>query len=297
MSYRRYPPNHRRLAENDTLVELIQTAEYLEDAPSWEQRRFYPLQYGDPYYRGCGRGHGRGRGRGRGWLSEDVTERDTGGGQGRFYSHGNGRNDHDRNGFPPTSRRDIRLEMPPELEPSRFTDWSSIASPPARTSPHGVPDVQPTQNQLNVPAATGTRQERDEVGISEGVALVPQMDVLREDQGIQARSSPHTEDVMTSAPQGSSTNDDHPRCSQLRSHTIEGMSSIRPVDSSITNGIRQIALDDGGHGPPRTSTINRRDSSDSSDTDRIPRRRRYPNERGRPPERDRYSSRDRRPPR
>ena len=46
------PPNHRRLAENDTLVELIQTAEYLEDAPSWEQRRFYPLQYGDPYYRG-----------------------------------------------------------------------------------------------------------------------------------------------------------------------------------------------------------------------------------------------------
>ena len=60
------PPNHRRLAENDTLVELIQTAEYLEDAPSWEQRRFYPLQYGDPYYRGCGRGCGGGRGRGRG---------------------------------------------------------------------------------------------------------------------------------------------------------------------------------------------------------------------------------------
>ena len=46
------PPTHRRLAENDALVELIQTAEYLEDAPSWGQRRFYPLQYGDPYYRG-----------------------------------------------------------------------------------------------------------------------------------------------------------------------------------------------------------------------------------------------------
>ena len=42
------PPTHRRLAENDTLVELIQTAEYLEDAPSWEQRRFYPPRYGDP---------------------------------------------------------------------------------------------------------------------------------------------------------------------------------------------------------------------------------------------------------
>ena len=46
------PPTHRRLAENDALVELIQTAEYLKDAPSWGQRRFYPLQYGDPYYRG-----------------------------------------------------------------------------------------------------------------------------------------------------------------------------------------------------------------------------------------------------
>ena len=70
------PPTHRRLAENDTLVELIQTAEYLEDAPSWEQRRFYPPQYGDPFYRGCGRGCGRGRRRGRGWLHEDVPGRD-----------------------------------------------------------------------------------------------------------------------------------------------------------------------------------------------------------------------------
>ena len=107
------PPTHRRLAENDTLVELIQTAEYLEDASSWEQRRFYPPQYGDPYYRGHGRGHGRGRGRGRGWLSEDVAERDIGGGRGRFHSRGNGRNGYDRDGFQPSSRRDIRLELPP----------------------------------------------------------------------------------------------------------------------------------------------------------------------------------------
>ena len=34
------PPTHRRLAENDTLVELIQTAEYLEDAPSWDREDF-----------------------------------------------------------------------------------------------------------------------------------------------------------------------------------------------------------------------------------------------------------------
>ena len=141
------------------------------------------------------------------------------------------RNGQDRNGFLPSSRRDIRVEMPPEPEPARFSDWSSIASLPARTSPHGAPDVQPAQNQLNVPAAIGTRQERDEAGISEGVTIAPHMDVLREDPGIyarpavlnidtraqsnvlepgeeivdiipptpirSARSSPHIEDVMT----------------------------------------------------------------------------------------------------
>ena len=145
------PPNHRRLAENDTLVELIQTAEYLEDAPSWEQRRFYPPRYGDPYYRGCGRGCGRGRGRGRGWLCEDVTERDMGGGQRGFHSRGNGRNQNGqyRGGFASAQeerRREIRLEMPPEPEPSRFLDWSSLSSLPVRTSPHGAPDVQTEQS-------------------------------------------------------------------------------------------------------------------------------------------------------
>ena len=243
--------------------------------------------------------------------------------------HGNGRNGHDRDGFQPSSRRDIRLELPPEPEPSRFTDWSSIASPPA-TFPHGTPGIstepnENMQNQLNVPAAIGTRQEREEINISEGVAIAPQQDVLREDPNIHTRpavinidtraqnnvlepdeeivdiippttigsasSSPHIDDVMTSAPQGSSTNDDRPRCSQLRSHTIEGMSSICPVDSHITSGIRQMVIEDRGRGLPRTSTINRRNSSDSSDDERFRR------ERGRPPERDRYSSRDRRPPR
>ena len=52
------PPNQRRLAENDALVELIQTTEYLEDTPTWGQRdyRIYPPQYSDPFYRGRGRG-------------------------------------------------------------------------------------------------------------------------------------------------------------------------------------------------------------------------------------------------
>ena len=39
------PPNQRRLAENDALVELIQTTEYLKDTPMWGQRDYqlYPL--------------------------------------------------------------------------------------------------------------------------------------------------------------------------------------------------------------------------------------------------------------
>ena len=34
------PSNQRRLAENDALVELIQTTEYLEDIPTWGQRDY-----------------------------------------------------------------------------------------------------------------------------------------------------------------------------------------------------------------------------------------------------------------
>ena len=34
------PPNQRRLAENDALVERIQTSEYLDDVPTWGQRDY-----------------------------------------------------------------------------------------------------------------------------------------------------------------------------------------------------------------------------------------------------------------
>ena len=61
------PPNQRRLAENDALVELIQTTEYLEDIPMWGQRDYqlYPPRYGDHFYRGRGRGR-------KEMMSEDL---------------------------------------------------------------------------------------------------------------------------------------------------------------------------------------------------------------------------------
>ena len=37
------PPNQRRLADNNTLVELIQTTEYLDDVPTWGQKRLQTL--------------------------------------------------------------------------------------------------------------------------------------------------------------------------------------------------------------------------------------------------------------
>ena len=48
------PPNQRRLAENDTLVELIQTTEYLKDTPTWGQRdyRLFPLDMVIPFIEG-----------------------------------------------------------------------------------------------------------------------------------------------------------------------------------------------------------------------------------------------------
>ena len=100
----------------------------------------------------------------------------------------------DRNGFTSThdeGRRDIRLEMPPEPGPSRFSVWSSLGLPPARTSPHSALDVKTeqidnVQNQLNVSTTVETRPERVETSNSEGVNISPQTEQPREDQDIPA---------------------------------------------------------------------------------------------------------------
>ena len=157
------PSNLRRLAENDALVELIQTTEYLDDVPTWGQRdyRLYPPHYGDPFYRGRGRGRGRGgRGR-REWLTERQTERPNGG-----FGRGNGctirpqqpvsierpipnRQDDEWSSPPPIDERRSDMNRcqtestsfpaaPPPTEERVFTDWSSEGPPRERS-------VQPIQ--------------------------------------------------------------------------------------------------------------------------------------------------------
>ena len=206
------PPNQRRLAENNALVELIQTTEYLEDAPPWGQRRFYPPRYGDPFYRECGRGHGRGRGR-RNWLSEEPPERESGRGFGRGIFHGNGRgreihrmtseNDQrdrqDENWSIPTNmegRNDMRQEpqgIPPAPSPSegRFTDWSSLGSPLARTLPHDIPNggIEQSANQPDQQTTqSGSAPTREEVArdhSQEEVIITPRICQQPDEQSAQ----------------------------------------------------------------------------------------------------------------
>ena len=155
------PPNQRRLAENDALVELIQTTEYLKDMPTWGHRDYwlYPPWYGDPFYRGRGRGRGR-----QDWISERPIERSSRG-LGRGFSHGNGRDirgeisqiyngrnqqnrQEDERSAPAsigrrednTIRRESQRAPPtsPQSDDRLFTDWSSLDSPQTKTSPRNI---------------------------------------------------------------------------------------------------------------------------------------------------------------
>ena len=105
-------------------------------------------------------------------------------------------NRQDRNWLTSThveGRSDIRhdSQMPPDPVPSRFSDWSSLGSPRARTSPHSSPDIrveqnENIQNQLSVPSAVVTRPERVRTSSPEEVDISPQMDQQREDQSVPA---------------------------------------------------------------------------------------------------------------
>ena len=140
-----------------------------------------------------------------------LHERDSGGGRGRTSFRGNGRgqdvlqrtfeyNRQDRNLLTSThvgGRSDIRhdTQMPPDPVPSRFSDWSSLGSPHARTSPHSVQDIgveqdENIQNQLNVPSTAVTRPERVRTSSPASVDISPQMDQQREEKNAPAVVEP-----------------------------------------------------------------------------------------------------------
>ena len=179
------PSNQRCLAENDALVELFQTTEYLDEVPTWGQRdyRLYPPHYGDPFYRGRGRGRG-GQGR-REWLQGRQTERHD-----RGFAGGNNQNDtvrpqqlasterptpirqEDEWSIPSTVERRNDMKRcqiastsfpaaPPPTEERLFTDWSSEGSPRGRNNQH----IQSTRSVESRRIEPATREPEEEQAI------------------------------------------------------------------------------------------------------------------------------------
>ena len=175
------------------------------------------------------------------------------------------------------------------------------------TSPSEEVDISPQTDQpredQNVPAVVEPAPLNIEVGTQrndvesneENVNNIPPSQVSR-----SVRPSLHVDDLLLSrnVPRESSNIYNPSRDSQIRTQDIDirGISSILPVERGISSNDRQIMSEnrssiqyyphEGIH-PQRTSTTNRRDSSDnSSDDSRLQRGRGYSNERGRPPERE-----------
>ena len=87
-------------------------------------------------------------------------------------------------------------QLPLTPLPSRFSDWSSLGSPHARTTPHGVsdreaPDREVEQNvnmpnQLNVQSGTVPRQEIIRINSLEEVIIPPPSTQQVEEQSVHA---------------------------------------------------------------------------------------------------------------
>ena len=91
-------------------------------------------------------------------------------------------------------RNDIRQEpqgIPPAPSPSRFTDWSSLGSPHARTPPHGAPnrEIEQSANQLDQWATQSgsvpTREESARDRSQEEVIIPPRICHQPDEQSAQ----------------------------------------------------------------------------------------------------------------
>ena len=82
-------------------------------------------------------------------------------------------------------------QLPPTPLPSRFSDWSSLGSPHARTIPHSAPDREVEQNvhipnQLNVQSGTVPRHETIRTNSPEEVIVSPPSNQQVEEQNVHA---------------------------------------------------------------------------------------------------------------
>ena len=87
---------------------------------------------------------------------------------------------------------DVRQEsqMPPDPIPLRFSDWSSLGSPRARTIPHSASDREEQNvnipNQLNVQSGTVPRHETIRTNSPEEVIIPPPSNQQVEEQSVHA---------------------------------------------------------------------------------------------------------------
>ena len=177
-----------------------------------------------------------------------------------------------------------------EYNPSEEVDISPQTDQPREDQ--NIPVVvEPTT--LNIKVGT---QRNDTESNDENVKNIPPSQVSR-----SVRPSLHVDDLLQNrdVPWESSNIYNPSRDFQIRTQDIDirRISSIHPVERRILSNDRQIMphhrcsipyYPHVGFHPPRTSTANRRDSSDnSSDDSRLQRGRGYSNEKGRPPQRER----------
>ena len=169
------PPNQRRLAENDALVELIQTTQYLEDTPMQGQREYWfcPLGVVTLFIEEEEGTEEEVEEEDNGWVRDHLKEKQSEGlgevllvelegenGRGFYSQTPLERNQTDRQEekwSSPASDgrggRDVPVSSPVVPEPQQrtpptpapsedrfFMDWSSIrmGSPLARTSPQRI---------------------------------------------------------------------------------------------------------------------------------------------------------------
>ena len=192
--------------------------------------------------------------------------------------------------------------IPPAPSPSegRFTDWSSLGSPHARTMPHDTANREIEQS-MNQPdqliAQSGlvpTRKEAARNNSQEEVIILPRICQQSEEQSAQRiEMEPNTLNMEL-----------RPQELRMQENLVIPQLDGLPTIPSRCRGeaLENIRIEQNyphdGTCLQRMTTSNRREYlGDSSEDNRSYRSRWYPNQRGRPPDEGRYPDRDRRPPR
>ena len=226
----------------------------------------------------------------------------------RMTSENDQRDRQDENWSMPTNmeeRNNIRQEpqgIAPGISPSegRFTNWSSLGSPHARTVPHDAPnrEIEQSTNQPDQHIAQSgsvpMREEAARNNSQEEVIIPPRICQQPDEQSAQMIDTRTNTLNIEVRPQELRMQENLviPQLDGLP--TIPGRNQGETLENIRTG---QNYPHDGTYLQRMTTSNKREYLGDSSGDNRSYRSKRYPNQRGRPPDEGRYPDRDRRPPR